>query len=155
MRSLATIAVVVVLALTSSAQESGSASIGGVYHAVGYNPNGSSYESTVEIVQYESNFLVLWMQKDGSEVLGVGILTDKVFSVSYFSGRPAVSSYRVEGEKLIGQWTIFGAPEVFSEDLTKTNKEPARLPELLRPQPQQQPQENPQKKKPAPGNIVV
>src|SRR5262245_41928334 len=111
MRSLATIIVVAILGFASlaAAQESAPASIAGVYEAIGQNPDGSSYKSTVEIVQSGSSFLILWIQKDESgttvgETLGVGILTDNVLSVSYFGGRPAVVSYRVKGGELSGQW---------------------------------------------------
>jgi hypothetical protein len=97
----------------------GSPDLAGVYHCSGTNPDGSAYEGVVEIAKLGGTFRVRWTMDDGS-VLGVGIFSAGVFAVSYFGGAPAVVVYRMDGENLVGEWTIGGADgQTYSETLRK------------------------------------
>jgi hypothetical protein len=109
-------------------------SVAGVYLCEGANPDGSPYQGLVEIVAVDNTYLVHWMMADGAQVLGVGIRNSDVLSVSYFGGTPAVVVYRIDGDRLVGEWTMGGAEGMlYSETLT-------RMPEAT---------PHPQKRKPA------
>jgi hypothetical protein len=57
-----------------------------------------------------------------------------VFAASYFGGAPAVVVYKVEGERLIGEWTMGGIEgAMYTETLTKIPAGSA--PPRARPQP--------------------
>jgi hypothetical protein len=110
--------------------------VAGVYLCEGANPDGSPYKGVVEIVAIDSTFLVRWSMADGAEVLGVGIRNSNVLSVSYFGGTPAVVVYQIDGDRLVGEWTMGGAEGMlYSETLT-------RLPDVQPSQPLA-PQERP------------
>jgi hypothetical protein len=95
-------------------------SVAGVYLCEGANPDGSPYQGLVEIVAVDNTYLVHWMMADGAEVLGVGIRQSDVLSVSYFGGTPAVVVYRIDGDRLLGEWTMGGAEgKLYSETLTR------------------------------------
>lgn len=95
-------------------------SVAGVYHCEGNNPDGSPYQGLVEISAVDGTYLVHWMMADGMEVLGVGILRSGVLAVSYFGGTPAVAVYRIDGDRLHGEWTMGGAEGMlYNETLTR------------------------------------
>src|SRR5918994_1767231 len=94
--------------------------VAGVYLCEGANPDGSPYKGLVEIVAIDNTYLVHWMMADGAEVLGVGIRNSDVLSVSYFGGTPAVVVYQINGDRLVGEWTMGGAEGMlYSETLTR------------------------------------
>jgi hypothetical protein len=95
--------------------------LAGTYRCTGVNPDGSAYEAVVEITKREGTFRVAWIM-DERTVMGVGIYSGGVFAASYFGGAPAVVVYKVEGERLIGEWTMGGMEgTVYTETLTKTS----------------------------------
>lgn len=102
--------------------------LGGTYRCEGTMPNGSGYTGTVHIVRHNGTYQVLWTLGPRERYLGIGIVSDKVLAVSYFTGVPGLVVYRVEhtakGPRLVGQWT---APEadgrVFVETLTRLTRE--------------------------------
>jgi hypothetical protein len=111
-------------------------SVAGVYLCEGANPDGSPYQGLVEIVAVDNTYLVRWMMADGAEVLGVGIRKSDVLSVSYFGGTPAVVVYAIDGDRLVGEWTMGGAEGMlYSETLTKMpdQKPKTRKPQRTRP----------------------
>ena len=94
-------------------------SLVGTYRCNGVNPDGSAYEAVVEITKRDGTFRVEWIM-DGGTVTGVGIYSGGVFAASYFGGAPAVVVYKVEGEKLVGEWTMGGIEgAMYTETLTK------------------------------------
>jgi hypothetical protein len=103
-------------------------SVAGVYLCEGANPDGSAYQGLVEIIAVDNTYVVHWVMADGAEVLGVGIRSRDVLSVSYFGGTPAVAVYRIDGDRLIGEWTMGGAEgKLYSETLTRMpDQKPAR-----------------------------
>jgi hypothetical protein len=118
-------------------------SVAGVYLCEGANPDGSPYQGLVEIVAVDNTYLVHWMMADGAEVLGVGIRKSDVLSVSYFGGTPAVVVYAIDGDRLVGEWTMGGAEGMlYTETLTKM--------------PDQKPKTGkPQRTRPAAGSLSV
>ena len=95
----------------------------GVYRCDGKNPDGSAYKGVVEIGKIRNTFRVKWTLDD-SAVIGVGIYSNDVFAVSYFGGAPAVVVYKVDGSRLVGEWTMGGLEgAVYTETLTKTSSE--------------------------------
>ena len=108
--------------------------VAGVYLCEGANPDGSAYKGLVEIVAIDNTYLVHWVMADGAEVLGVGIRNSDVLSVSYFGGTPAVVVYRIDGDRLVGQWTMGGAEGMlYSETLTRMPEQHQDKPQRTRP----------------------
>jgi hypothetical protein len=115
------LSVVVVLsgAAGQSAAPAPPPDLAGSYRCSGVNPDGSPYEAVVEITKMDGTFRVEWVM-DGGSVLGVGIYSGGVFAASYFGGAPAIVVYKVDGDRLIGEWTMGGIEgAVYTETLTK------------------------------------
>jgi hypothetical protein len=114
--------VVIVLSVAAgSAEPPDPPDLVGTYRCNGMNPDGSKYEAVVEITRREGTFRVAWIM-DGGTVMGVGIYSNGVFAASYFGGAPAVVVYRVDGDRLVGEWTMGGIEgAVYTETLTKTS----------------------------------
>ena len=105
--------------------------LAGVYRCEGTNPNGTPYQGIVEIAPLDDTFLVQWTLADDVSVVGVGIYSGGVLGVSYFGGAPAIVVYKIDGDRLVGEWTVGAAGTVHSETLTrmaKTEPAPARRP---------------------------
>lgn len=110
---------------SDAAQDPPPSSIAGVYRCSGFNPDGRMYSATVEIFKIENTYRVLWVLPNDTFVLGVGILTGDMLSVSYYGGSPAIVVYRVEGTQLSGQWTMGGQEgAVYAETLTLMPEHP-------------------------------
>ena len=108
--------------------------VAGIYKCEGANPDGSPYQGLVEIVAVDNTYLVHWMMADGAEVVGVGIRNRDVLSVSYFGGTPAVVVYRIDGDRLDGEWTMGGAEGMlYSETLTRVPDQKPSRPQRVRP----------------------
>jgi len=122
----------------------------GVYLCEGTNPDGKRYRGIVQIAAVDDTFLVRWTLSDDIEVTGVGILRNDMLAVSYFGGTPAVVVYKVDPEKLVGEWTMGGADgKTFAETLT-------RMPEasLTIPKQQERPR-RPRRAEPVAGTISI
>ena len=121
-------AVVVVFgAIASIAAPEPQSDLAGVYRCDGMNPDGSAYQGVVEISRIQDIFRVRWTLRNGTAVVGVGILSEGVLAVSYFGGAPAVVVYRIDGSRLIGEWAMGGGDGVISsETLTKVTARPRR-----------------------------
>jgi hypothetical protein len=128
----------------------------GIYLCEGVNPDGHKYRGIVQIAAVRGTYLVRWTLADDVEVTGVGILNDDRLSVSYFGGTPAVVVYKIDTDKLVGEWTMGGTEgSVYAETLTP-------MPEgMLKPAPQQpsapQPprERRPRRTAPLPGNSSI
>jgi hypothetical protein len=111
--------------------------LAGTYRCNGVNPDGSKYEAIVQITKRDGTFRVEWIM-DGGTVTGVGIYSGGVFAASYFGGAPAVVVYKVDGDRLVGEWTMGGIEgAVYTETLTKlpAGSEPKPRPEPRRRRP--------------------
>lgn len=130
--SIAASVVVVVAGLLglTGAEATRDVPLGGLYHAEGTSPHGGTYQGLVRIVRFGDSYLVSWMIAPDAEALeeepdaiGVGIVADDTFAVSYFGEEFAgVVVYRIEGagRRLDGRWTGAGGDGVLRpETLTR------------------------------------
>jgi hypothetical protein len=129
----------------------------GVYICDGTNPDGSPYQGIVHLVKHNGTYHLQWSFGARVVAVGLGIKQGDVLSVLYYSELPGVISYRiVEGQRLVGQWTVAGADgKTFSETLTKTSLEvsaPAGPPLLMRPPEQGA---KPKRQQPRPGQVPI
>jgi hypothetical protein len=132
-----------VCVMNSNAAPAAPADLVGVYRCDGMNPDGSAYRGVVEIAKVRETFRVKWTLDD-SAVMGVGIYSNNILAVSYFGGAPAVVVYRVDGTKLVGEWTMGGIEgAVYTETLTKTSSEPPQLEQPRRPEQERQDRKRP------------
>ena len=116
-------------ATTSTAPTDPPVDLAGVYRCEGVSPNGTPYQGVVEIEKIRNTFRVRWTLSN-VEVLGVGIFSSDVFAVSYFTYAPAVVVYKIDGTRLVGEWSMGGIEgTLYPETLTKM---PGR-PELRKP----------------------
>ena len=114
--------------------------LAGIYLCEGVNPDGTPYKGLVEITPTAGAYQVQWTMSEQS-TNGIGIFKAGVLAVSYFGGTPGVVVYRVDGGRLVGEWTMGGTEgAVFTETLTpmadaprEPNAEPR--PEPARPRP--------------------
>jgi|SRR5262245_5909350 len=113
--------------------------LAGVYLCNGKNIDGTSYEGLVEIVKDHGAFQLQWVVGENVVAVGMGILSGNVLAVAYYSALPGVVAYRIEGNRLVGEWTLVGAEgALFSETLTKMPPDKAgrsRLPSRPAPRP--------------------
>ena len=105
--------------------------LAGRYACEGKSPEGRPYHGMVDIVRLDDTFRVIWTLAGDSgevqQVMGVGILSNGVFAASYFGGGPGVAVYRIDGRKLVGEWTIGGADgAMYPETLTRMTEEELR-----------------------------
>lgn len=102
--------------------------IEGVYLCQGQSPDGTMYHGIVQIVRLDDTFRIRWALAGRSgevDLVGVGIYSNGIFAVSYFGGAPGVGVYRIDGSRLVGEWTIGGADgTVYTELLTRMERQP-------------------------------
>ncbi len=133
-------------------------SISAIYESKGKNPDGTDYKGVVVIQKYGDTYRVAWHYGSGTvPVLGMGILKGDIFSVSYFITLQAdivsvgLVSYRVEGDRLVGEWTVLGADGfVFPEVLIKVKGQ--LVPDVPKPDPVPS---KPRKKKPQINQVAL
>jgi hypothetical protein len=119
--------VVVFGAIASIAAPDPRPDIAGIYQCDGTNPDGTAYQGVVEIAKVHNAFRVRWTLRDETTVVGVGISSGDMLAVSYFGGAPAVVVYKIDGSRLVGEWTMGGAEGIIaSETLTKVAARPDR-----------------------------
>ena len=100
-------------------------SIVGFYECQGQSFNEVAYKGFAEIIKFHDTFRVHWMLDDGGEFWGVGIFSNGILTVGYFGGAPAVVVYKIDGNRLIGEWTMLGFDgKTYPDILTKTDKRP-------------------------------
>jgi hypothetical protein len=97
--------------------------LAGIYLCEGVNPDGTPYKGLVEITPTASTYQVRWTMSEQS-TNGIGIFKGGVLAVSYFGGSPGVVVYRVDGGRLLGEWTMGDSKgQLYSETLTKLPKQ--------------------------------
>lgn len=127
---LALVLFVVPTLARASDREQPAVDITGTYLCQGQSPNGTPYRGIVKIVKIDDTFRIRWtLGGDGGgdqvNLVGVGIYSNGVFAVSYFGGAPGVGVYKIDGTRLVGEWTIGGADgAVYTEMLTRLEHQP-------------------------------
>ena len=116
-RSLA-LAAVVLPAATFAAlpqQDAGStsantAAVPGIYACMGMLPDGSPYTGRVAIARTGETWQVVWLLDSGEQYFGIGVITDDVLAVTYFSDVPGIVAYHIVRDgsdvQLTGDWTM-------------------------------------------------
>jgi hypothetical protein len=103
--------------------------LAGMYLCQGVNPDGTPYKGIVEITSKADAYHVEWTMAEQA-TRGIGIYSGGVLAVSYFGGTPGVVVYRLEKDRLLGEWTMGSSGgRLFSETLTRL---PKHLRERLR-----------------------
>jgi hypothetical protein len=93
--------------------------LAGIYLCEGVNPDGTPYKGLVEITPTANAYQVRWTMSQQA-TNGVGIFKGGVLAVSYYGGTPGVAVYRVEGSRLLGEWTMGDSKvQLYTETLTK------------------------------------
>ena len=109
--------------------------ITGTYMCQGQSPDGTTYHGIVQIVKIDDTFRIRWALAGNSgevDLVGVGIFSNGVFAVSYFGGAPGIGVYKIDGARLVGEWTIGGADgAVYTELLTRVEVQPGAQPPTL------------------------
>ena len=111
-----------VLCLSIPVHSGAEIDISGTYRCVGTNPDGTQYRGVVEIVKNEGTYRVTWMVGNHMTSIGIGLVRNGNFTVSYVAGgNLGIIVYRIQkGPQLVGEWTMLGAdPDLFPETLTK------------------------------------
>lgn len=128
---LAAVALTLCLTVAPQAQVS---DLAGVYVCEGTNGDSDTYRGTVEVQTHGDTWHLAWAFEGGETGEGVGVLEGAVLAVIFrtSSGAIGVAAYRVErtgdGLKLVGRWTMPGAPILATETLTRTRVQtPAQL----------------------------
>lgn len=131
MRSLV-IACFLLFATTAYADER---NLAGLYDCEGENPDGTKYKSNVKITRHGDSYLLEWTFGSAANTpaaarktshAGIGIVREKFLSSSWsmvVNGKAVggVVVYKIEGDKLVGQWTSYpGDGKILRENLTKT-----------------------------------
>jgi len=119
-RSLA-IFVLIVLAASACAPRSGADSDGivGSYNIAGTNPDGSTYESTLDVTATGDAFNWSW---NSGEYMGIGLQQDEVVSVAWGSDACYVVSYVIGDDGVLtGKWTDMVASGIGGDVATPTD----------------------------------
>jgi hypothetical protein len=98
----------------------GPSGLSGAYRIVsGRNPNGTAYGGKVEITPAGDFYRVSW-NTPGAAYRGLGLLENDVFVVAWNPQRgTGVVAYRIDGQRLVGRWTVPGASGVGRETIER------------------------------------
>ena len=131
--------------------------IAGVYAAEGSNGDGSPYRAIVVIQKQRDTFRMQWIFPTRTAAVGLGILSGNLLAVSYVGASPGIVVYKIEGQQLVGEWTLFGAGGVLSkETLTRIPGDQIpdsfhrEIPQRETPQRETPRRENPRREAPVP-----
>jgi hypothetical protein len=108
----------VVAGAVTGAQSPPPADLAGSYVCEGTNSDGSVYQGIVTIVRRADAYYVLWELHPGITAFGVGLREGDTLGVSYYGPNTGVIVYRIDGDRLVGRWTVAGADRLASETLT-------------------------------------
>jgi hypothetical protein len=92
------------------------ADIVGVYAAEGNNGDGSAYRAIVVIEKQREAFRMQWIFPTRTAAVGLGILSGNILAVSYYGASPGIVLYKIDGDHMVGDWTLFGAGGVLSKE---------------------------------------
>jgi hypothetical protein len=104
--------------------------LAGVYECQGIGADGRPYRGAVVIEPDGQRFVLQWYMSAELSAVGVGIREGNMLAVSFFGpGSGGVVLYRIDGQRLVGQWSAPPANgQVFEETLTRLEEPPASTP---------------------------
>jgi hypothetical protein len=111
---------------TAPAPAAPAANLPGVYECQGISADGRAYRGAVIIQPDGNRFVLQWYMAAQLSAVGLGIREGNMLAVSFFGpGAGGVVLYRIDGARLVGQWS---APvtdgQVFEETLTRVADPP-------------------------------
>lgn len=104
--------------------------LAGYYLVEGKDDEDNKYQGLAMIVVKDDVHIVKWFVGDGAPVIGVGLIQDKVFSVSWVGKKGdhllrGLNTYSIQDGKLAGSWsTLPGSGQRNPETLTLLKKTP-------------------------------
>jgi hypothetical protein len=122
---IAGIAILLTLAAAVGRGQSNS-DIAGTYFCEGTNSDGSAYHGVVTIARRADAYYLRWELQPAVSAFGVGLREGDTLGVSYYGPNTGIIVYRIEGERLIGRWTVPGANDLASETLTPLDEQLVR-----------------------------
>ena len=128
--ALITVALLMLIGrMTTTADPADPQDVAGVYTGEGNNGDGTPYRAIVVIEKYRDAFRVQWIFPSRTATMGLGILDGDKLAVSYYGPRPGIVLYKIDGAKLVGQWTLVGAGGMLSKE-TLTRIPADKIPEI-------------------------
>ncbi len=92
-----------------------SSGIAGTYRVTGSNPEGSSYEGTLDITALGTAYELVWNTAELPSV-GIGILDANILAVGWGDRQCGVASYQVRSDgRLEGKWIAFDQERIGQE----------------------------------------
>lgn len=132
-RRLATVIVLLLIPVAAAALQPPTApatQITGVYYCEGTNGDGSPYHGLVTITRKGESYYLWWDLQPAATALGLGLREGDTLAVSYYGHNTGVIVYRIQGNRLVGRWTVPGADgPPASETLTPVDEAPRPRPE--------------------------
>jgi hypothetical protein len=120
MKRSALLLVVAVLAAVAPVTVQSAPDPSGAYRCDGVSPDGTTYRAAVHIVRNADTYVVKWLTPRGVVNVGVGFVSGNTLSVGYVGSSAGVVVYRLDGDRLTGEWTdIESSGHVYKETLTK------------------------------------
>jgi hypothetical protein len=110
----------------TAAQPGTKADIAGMYFCEGTNADGTAYHGVVTIVRRADAYYVLWELQPAVTAFGVGLREGDTLGVSYYGPNTGIIMYRIEGDRLVGRWTVPGGDNPASETLMPLDQAPGR-----------------------------
>jgi hypothetical protein len=103
------------------------AGLPGVYECQGISADGRAYRGAVIIHPDGNRFVLQWYVAAQLTAVGLGIRDGNALAVSFFGAEAnGVVLYRIDGARLIGQWSApVTTGQVFEETLTRVADPPA------------------------------
>ena len=96
----------------------------GTYKVTGTNPDGSTYDGTLEVTKTGDTYRWLW--NAGGEFTGVGIQREDVVSVAYGAEGCSVLSYVIHEDKTLDSlWAYVGQSDLGTEAVTPLDSDAA------------------------------
>jgi hypothetical protein len=113
-------------AAVAGAQTEANDDIAGMYFCEGTNSDGSAYHGVVTIARRADAYYLLWELQPAVTAFGLGLREGDTLGVSYYGPNTGIIVYRIEGDRLIGRWTVPGGDGLASETLTPLDEAPIR-----------------------------
>ena len=125
---MALLLLLAVAVAVTGAQTATTADLAGTYLCEGTNSDGTPYHGVVNIARRADAYYLWWELQPDITAFGVGLREGDTLGVSYYGPNTGVIVYRIDGDRLIGRWTVPGADGLASETLTPIDHAPQRPP---------------------------
>lgn len=101
--------------------------VAGFYACEGTNPEGTTYQATLEIQPLTHVIAIRWEFENGAELFGIGLIRqDRLVVATAFGLRPVLAIYERKGKNLAGVWGGAGVDRLFPESCRPGAPAPVR-----------------------------